>query len=89
MVFLFEIVIFVHNISPISDLYILTGSSVPTIVDFGMWTLLCAVLSIGMFNSLGTLWLILWSTAKGMSSGGRSSLVASSYMCCAFNSVHA
>ena len=40
-----------------------------------------------MFNILGYLWLILWSTAKGMSSDGRPLLELRLYMHCGFNSV--
>ena len=51
-----------------------------------MKTLLFVILSMGPFNSLGYLSLIFSSTAKGMSSDRRSSLVLNLYMYCGFNS---
>ena len=87
--FSLQFVIFVHNVSLVSALSISTSSSVPKMADFGMYTLLCVILSMGMFNSLAYLWLILWSTAEGMSSDGRSSLAVNSYMHSGLNSVGA
>ena len=89
MVFSFQFLIFVHAVSLISTLPISTSVSVLKTVDFGMQTLLSVVLGISMFNNLGYFWFILWSTAKGMSSNGRSLLMLRSYMCCDFNSAGA
>ena len=51
--FSFNFFIFVHDVSLISTLFIFTSFSVLKMVDFGVETLLCAILSMGIFNSLG------------------------------------
>ena len=80
MVFLFKFFIFVHDVLLISALSISVGFCVPETVDFGLYTLMYVVLSMGMYNNFGYLPLIWWSTGKGNRFDGRSTLVLSLYM---------
>ena len=51
-----------------SNFFTSVGCRLTMMVFLGMWTVLYSKLSKGIFNNLGYLWSILWSTAKGIMS---------------------